>query len=60
MAGSDITSTSVQSTLLSIIMNPQVYYSLCAEISGAVSRGQVSNPIQDSEAKQLVYLHVIL
>lgn len=56
MAGSDTTSTSVQSTLLSIITNPQVYNTLRAEIRGAVAGRNVSSPIQDSEAKQLVYL----
>ncbi|KAI1815751.1 cytochrome P450 oxidoreductase [Poronia punctata] len=56
VAGSDTTSTSVQSTLLCIISNPQVYSTLRAEIKEAVRQGQVSNPIQDHEAKQLVYL----
>ncbi|KAF5003376.1 hypothetical protein F66182_16143, partial [Fusarium sp. NRRL 66182] len=56
VAGSDTTSTSVQSTLLSIITNPQVYNTLRAEIRGAVAGRNVSSPIQDSEAKQLVYL----
>lgn len=56
VAGSDTTSTSVQSTLLCIVTNPQVYSSLRAEINAAVARGSVSNPVQDFEAKQLVYL----
>lgn len=56
VAGSDTTSTSIQSTLLSIITHSQVYSTLGAEIRAAVIKGQVSNPIQDCEAKQLVYL----
>jgi len=57
VAGSDTTSTSVQSTLLAIITNPQVYTTLRAEISRAVASGNVSYPvIRDSEAKQLAYL----
>ncbi|KAF2970325.1 hypothetical protein GQX73_g3174 [Xylaria multiplex] len=56
VAGSDTTSTSVQSTLLAVITNPRVYNTLRAEVRGAVSRGEVSSPIQDCEAKQLVYL----
>lgn len=60
MAGSDTTSTSVQSTLLYIITNPQVYNTLCAEIRGAAASGKVSNPIQGSEAKQLVYLQACI
>jgi cytochrome P450 len=38
------------------VTNPRVYDTLRAEIRGAVARGQVSTPIQDTEAKQLVYL----
>lgn len=53
--GSDTTSTSVQSTLLSIITNPRVYAKLRAEIRAAVGKG-VSTPIRDAETKQLVYL----
>lgn len=60
VAGSDTTSTAVQSTLLFIITNPQVYNTLRAEIHRAVARGEVSNPIQDSEAKQLVYLQACI
>lgn len=56
VAGSDTTSTSVQATLLSIITNPQVYKTLDAEIRAAVARGDISSPIRDAEAKQLVYL----
>lgn len=56
VAGSDTTSTSVQSTLLCIVTNPRVYDTLKSEILGAVTKGQVSNPIRDTEAKQLVYL----
>ncbi|KAK8017151.1 benzoate 4-monooxygenase cytochrome P450 [Apiospora marii] len=56
VAGSDTTSTSVQGTLLSIITNPQVYKTLDAEIRAAVARGDISHPIRDAEAKQLVYL----
>ncbi|KAJ4422062.1 hypothetical protein N0V82_003252 [Gnomoniopsis sp. IMI 355080] len=56
VAGSDTTSTSIQSTLLCIVTNPQVYDTLRSEIRRAVASGQVSNPIQDTEAKQLVYL----
>lgn len=56
VAGSDTTSTSVQSTLLYIVTNPTVYDTLRSEIRGAVEKGDISSPIQDAEAKQLVYL----
>lgn len=50
----------MQSILLSIITNPQVYSTLRSEIRGVVARGQVTNPIQDIEAKQLVYLQACI
>lgn len=56
VAGSDTTSTSVQSILLSIVTNSQVYNTLRSEVREAVRKGQVSYPIKDAEAKQLVYL----
>lgn len=56
VAGSDMTSTAVQSTLLYIVINPQIYDTLRSEIYRAVTAGEISNPIQDTEAKQLVYL----
>lgn len=56
VAGSDTTSTSVQSILLSIITNPKVYTTLRSEVHEAVRRGVVSLPIQDEESKQLTYL----
>lgn len=37
-------------------MNPGVYNTLQAEIRGVVARGQISTPVRDTEAKQLVYL----
>ncbi|QSZ32988.1 hypothetical protein DSL72_002572 [Monilinia vaccinii-corymbosi] len=57
VAGSDTTSTSVQSTLLAICSNPRVYNALKMEIQIAVNRGLVSEIIQDSEARSLPYLH---
>lgn len=56
VAGSDTTSTAVQSTLLAIISNPRVYQALKLDIQLAVSKNLVSLPIQDKEAKQLPYL----
>lgn len=60
MAGSDTTSTSVQSTLLAIISNPRVYQQLKAEIQTAVTDDLVSYPIQHAEAKQLPYLQACI
>ena len=60
VAGSDTTSTAVQSTLLAIILNPRVYQTLKSEIKAAVSAQQASYPIRDSEAKQLCYLQACI
>ena len=56
VAGSDTTSTAVQSTLLAIILNPHVYQTLRLEIQAAVKAKAVSYPIADREGKQLPYL----
>lgn len=56
VAGSDTTSTSVQSTLLAIILNPRVYRILKSEIQLAVQENIVSYPVQEAEAKRLPYL----
>lgn len=60
VAGSDTTTTAVQSILLAIILNPRVYKSLKLEIRIAVTQGLVSLPIQDAEARQLPYLHACI
>lgn len=56
VAGSDTTSTSIQSTLLAIILNPRVYQKLKEEIREALAKSIASYPIQDTEARQLPYL----
>lgn len=56
VAGSDTTSTAVQSTLLAIISNPRVYQTLKSEIRGAVAEKLVGYPVQYTEAKKLCYL----
>lgn len=40
--------------------NPQIYATLRSEIQRAVSRGQISIPIQESQAKQLPYLQACI
>ncbi|KAI9717488.1 MAG: hypothetical protein M1828_007188 [Chrysothrix sp. TS-e1954] len=60
VAGSDTTSTSVQSTLLAIILHPQVYKRLKAEIHAACNRGRISFPIRQSQAKDLPYLQACI
>lgn len=53
IAGSDTPPTSVQSIMLYIVTNPQVYTTLRAEICRAVAEGNISTTIQGGEAKQL-------
>ena len=60
VAGSDTTSTSIQSTLLAIILNPQVYATLKAEIAEAECCGIASYPIKDAEARKLPYLQACI
>ena len=60
VAGSDSTSTAVQSTLLAIISHPRVYQKLKAEIYIAVTEDLVSNPIRHSEARNLPYLNACI
>lgn len=56
VAGSDTTSTAVQSTLLAIILNPHVYRTLKSEIHTMIEAKAVSYPIQDVETKRMPYL----
>lgn len=60
VAGSDTTSTAVQSTLMAIISNPRVYEKLQHEIEQAISQDLVSNPIQEAEANRLPYLQACI
>ncbi|KAI9659587.1 MAG: hypothetical protein M1831_003668 [Alyxoria varia] len=61
VGGADTTPTSIQVTLLAIILNPRVYGKLKREISDAVRRGIVSTPIiKSSEAKRLPYLQACI
>ena len=60
VAGSETTATSVQATLLEIILNPYVYGKLRAEIDEAIRSGAVSSPIKDAESRQLPYLQACI
>ena len=60
VAGSETTATSVQATLLAIILDPVVYGKLRAEIDKAICAGAVSSPIKDVEARRLPYLQACI
>ena len=59
-AGSDTTATSTRVTLLHIITNPLVYSRLQREIDAAIASGNISSPIQVSEASKLPYLQACI
>jgi cytochrome P450 len=58
IAGSDTTASAMRFTMLNIISTPRVYEKLKAEISRAVRKGSVSDPITLAEAKLIPYLQV--
>ncbi|KAF2691479.1 cytochrome P450 oxidoreductase [Lentithecium fluviatile CBS 122367] len=60
VAGSDTTSTGLRATILNIISNPPVYRKLQQEIDEAITRGLISSPIQDTEARRLPYLQACI
>lgn len=47
-------------TLLHLISNPTSYNKLLLEIDNANSKGLISTPIKDSEARQLLYLQAVI
>ncbi len=56
LAGSDTTAGAIRATMLHILTNPPVLAKLLAEIKGA----DISDPIQDSEARKLPYLQAVI
>lgn len=50
----------MRATLLSIISNPRVYHRLVREIDDALHARDVSSPILDEEAKNLMYLQAYI
>lgn len=47
-------------TLLCLLTNPSAYSALQREIDDAISAGKLSNPIADSEAKNMPYLQAVI
>ncbi|OCT52775.1 pisatin demethylase [Cladophialophora carrionii] len=56
LAGSDTTAGSIRATMLHLLTNPPVLAKLLAEIQSA----DISDPIQDSEARKLPYLQAVI
>ncbi|KAH8673733.1 cytochrome P450 [Xylariales sp. PMI_506] len=59
-AGSDTTATAIRVTMLYIITTPRVYAALTREIEDGVSRGVISSPVTNEEAKKLPYLQAVI
>ncbi|KAI1167081.1 cytochrome P450 [Nemania serpens] len=60
IAGSVSTTTAICMTLLCLLTNPSAYSVLQREIDDAVSAGKLSNPIADSEARNMPYLQAVI
>jgi cytochrome P450 len=56
IAGSDTSAQAIRSTILYIVTNAQVQAKLLKELSTA----KISNPIKDSEARELPYLQAVI
>ena len=60
VAGSDTTSTAIQSILLAVISTPLVYRCLITEIRQVLKCDQSNRPIQDVQARMLPYLNACI
>lgn len=60
LAGSESTSTVFRMTMLYIVTNPRIYHSLRREMDAAIARGDISEVITDSEARELPYLQAVI
>ena len=60
VAGADTTATAARATLLAIISNPRVHAQFVKEIDTAESRGVISSPIRDQEARGLQYVQACI
>jgi cytochrome P450 len=60
IAGSISTTTAICMTLLCLLTNPSAYSALQREIDDAVSAGNLSSPVADSESKNMPYLQAVI
>jgi cytochrome P450 len=58
-AGSDTTAIALRATLYYLMKNPEKMTKLLKEISDADAADQLSNPVQDKEARALPYLNAV-
>ncbi|KAK0613274.1 cytochrome P450 [Immersiella caudata] len=60
IAGTDMTSNIIRSTMLFIATSPRIYARLQSEIESVVSSGAASTPITYAQTKTLPYLQAVL
>ncbi|KAF2969724.1 hypothetical protein GQX73_g3801 [Xylaria multiplex] len=60
IAGSVSTTAAVCMTLLCLLTNPSAYSALQREIDDALSAGELSSPVADSESKEMPYLQAVI
>jgi cytochrome P450 len=60
IAGTDTSAATIRFVLLHLMSAPPCYQRLQAEIDTATAAGQISTPIQDSEARRLPYLQAVI
>lgn len=59
-AGSDTAASTIRCTMLYLMSTPRVYNKLKMVVSEAVSRGVVSSPIKQEEAKAIPYIQAVI
>ncbi|EFQ31517.1 cytochrome P450 [Colletotrichum graminicola] len=60
IAGSDSTATAIRMTMLCLLTTPTALSRLRHEIATGISRGFISSPIRDAEARQFPYLQAVI
>ncbi|EDN09223.1 predicted protein [Histoplasma mississippiense (nom. inval.)] len=60
VAGSDTTATTLRISLLLLTTSPRTYATLVSEIDTAISRGSISSPVTEAEARSLPYLQACI
>ncbi|KAF4460398.1 Pisatin demethylase [Fusarium albosuccineum] len=60
VAGSDTAASVIRVAMLHILASPYIYWRLKQEIATAISEGNASKPITNSESKRLPYLQAVI
>ncbi|KAK1977679.1 cytochrome P450 [Colletotrichum cereale] len=60
IAGSDSTATAIRMTMLCLLTTPTALHRLRQEMATGITKGFISSPIRDVEARQLPYLQAVI